>query len=73
MKEHTNMLDYFKELSTHEDDSVRKAASKCMAIYVTPKWKSRTMRNLLADLSWALYEYIKAKKLIEQAVKSNGA
>lgn len=62
MEEHENMLDYFKELSTHEDEGVRQAASKCMVMYVTPRWKSRTMRNYLADLSWALYEYVKAKK-----------
>ena len=51
-----DMMEYFNKLCKHKDETVRRAASKCMAIYGTPRWKSRIMRNCLADLSWALYE-----------------
>jgi hypothetical protein len=57
-----NMMDYLRGLTTHKDASVREAAEKCLAMYPTAMWKSRTMRKYLSNLSWALYEYIKSTK-----------
>jgi hypothetical protein len=58
-----NLIDHFKELSDkHPDKDVRLAAKDCMEMCLTPKWKSRTMRKYLSNLSWALYEYIKTQK-----------
>jgi hypothetical protein len=58
--ETANMMDYFKELSKHVDPRVREAAVACIECYGSPKWRSRTMRKLLGNLSWALYDYTKA-------------
>ena len=53
---------YFVHLVTHEDPAVRIAAEACLAAFGTPRWKSRTMRKLLNELSWALHRYIKTNK-----------
>jgi hypothetical protein len=56
------MMDYFKELTKHPDLAVQRAAKACMEVYGTPRWRSRTMRNLLGDLSWALADYLERKE-----------
>ena len=54
---HESMREYFNLLTKHIDPQVRNAASICLEAYDTPRWRSITMRRMLADLSWALRDY----------------
>jgi hypothetical protein len=56
------MMDYLEGLTKHEDAEVRAAAITCLEVCKTPMWRGRQMRKYLSNLSWALYDYIKAKK-----------